>query len=475
LKATLILCAALILIAAVVLAGLRIAKATRLWPAALLIVTAPLEVYRSSSGAGANLSLFRLALVVAISGLAVDVARGRKRLPRAIAVPFIIYAGLVAWQLCSLLFVTANHSLAYRFLGQYAVGLVAAFIITCYVARRDLRVVAALCGGATVLPLLAAAFRVFSVNGGGSGDLPGLTELPLNVTIEAARQSGSFLLDGTQRLNATFADPNQFGFYIATMFLVLAGALCAYLFLEKPIRWRTASSYLLLLGSAAVAVAGTYSRSAWLLAAFGVIVLVVLLGRPFWTRRRAVVAGVAAVAALGLASPLIVSRLGSSERGNAKSTQVHEHTMSIAVKLAARHPVTGVGLGGYGRYADQPPLISSSVSTFLTVAAELGIPGLMLLVAAILVTCLAAFRSVLCSRSVERALLAGFAAAFLALAAANTLGEVWMNDFQWTLFGLLLAVTTQPLVAIDRLPFLKRQAINGNSGTPPTEQAQVVA
>jgi hypothetical protein len=42
LKATLVLCAVLIVIAAVVLVGLRIIKATRLWPAALLIVSAPL-------------------------------------------------------------------------------------------------------------------------------------------------------------------------------------------------------------------------------------------------------------------------------------------------------------------------------------------------------------------------------------------------------------------------------------------------
>jgi O-antigen ligase len=297
----------------------------------------------------------------------------------------------------------------------------------------------------------------------------------LNLTIEGARQSGSFLLDGTQRLNATFADPNQFGFYIATMFLVMAGAVCGYLFIEKPVRWRTASSYLLLAVSAAVAVIGTYSRSTWLLATFGVIVLASLLGRTFWTRRRAVVAGVATVVALGLASPLIASRLGSSEPGNLKSTQVHEHTMSLAVKLAAHHPFTGVGLGGYGHYANQPPLISSSVSTFLTVAAELGLPGLILLIAAIIVTSLAAVRSVLRSRSAERALLAGFVAAFVALAAANTLGEVWMDDFQWALFGVLVAVTAQPLVALDRLPFLKRNPIDDGPGTSATEQAQVVA
>jgi O-Antigen ligase len=470
LKATLILCAVLILIAAVVVVGLRTVKATRLWPAALLIVTAPLEVYRSSSGAGANLSLFRLALVVAALALAVDIVRRRKPFPRALAVPFLIYGALVTWQLVSLLFVTSNHSLAYRFLGQYVGGLVAAFIITRYVERRDLRVVAALCGGAAVLPLLAGAFRVFSVSRGGSGDLPGLTELPLNLTIEAARQSGSFLLDGTQRLNATFADPNQFAYYMATVFLVMTGAVCGALFAKEPIRWTTAASFLLLLVSAAVAVVGTYSRSGWILAAFGVIVLAPLLGRSFWTRRRAVAACVIGVVALGAASPLIASRLGSSERGNVKSTQVHVHTMSIAVKLASRHPLTGVGLGGYGRYADQPPLISSSVSTFLTVAAELGIPGLILLVAAIAVTSVAAVRSVLRSAPPDRWVLAGFVAAFVALAAANIIGEVWMNDFQWILFGSLLALTAQPHIA---LRYVIRRASGGNPRA--TEPAQVIA
>jgi hypothetical protein len=462
----------LIVVAAVVLAGLRLVRATRLWPAALLAATAPLEVYRSSSGAGLNVSLFRLALAVGVAALAVDVVRGRKKLTLTVAVPFVLYGGLLAWQLASLLFVTANHSLAYRFLGQYAGGLVAAFLITCYVEREDLPILAGICGGAAVLPLLAGAFRVFSVSGGGSGDLPGLSELPLNLTIEAARQSGSTLLNGTQRLNATFADPNQFGFYIATAFLVLTGALCSVSLFRKPLPWRAATSYLLLVVSTAVAILGTYSRSAWLLAAIGVAVFAALLGRSFWTRQRAIAACIIAVAALGAASPLIVSRLGASEQGNAKSTQVHAHTMNLALKLAARHPVTGVGLGGYGRYADQPPLISSSVSTYLTVAAELGIPGLLLLVAAIAVTAIAAITTTLRSKAAERALLAGLLAAFVGLAGANIIGEVWMNDFQWVLFGSLLAVTSQPRLS---LRLIRRPVVDRGSGAKPSEQAQVVA
>jgi O-Antigen ligase len=476
LKATLILFVALILIAAVVLVGLRLVKATRLWPAALLIVTAPLEVYRSSSSAGANLSVFRLALGVAAAAFIVDLVRGRRRFRGDVPVSFAIYGAFVGWQVISALFVTANQSLAHRFIGQYVAGLVAAFLITCYVERRDLRVVAGLCGAAVVLPLLAAVFRVFSVSGGGSGDLPGLTELPLNFTIEAARQSGSFLLDGTQRLNATFSDPNLFGFYAAATFCVLAGGAATALFVEKPIRWQSATSYVMLVGAAAVAVLGTYSRSAWFLAAAGILVLAALLGRSFWTRQRVIAAGVVGVIALGVASPFAVSRLSSSEPGNVKSTQVHEHTLRLALKLAAQHPFVGVGLGGYGRYANEPPIISSAVSTYLTVAAELGFPGLLLLLAAILTTLIAAIKSVLRSPPRERVLLAAFAAAFAGLAVANTVYEAWMDDFQWVLFGLVVALTVQPRLAIGLAAFRRRATI------PPVEspssgsaQAGVVA
>jgi hypothetical protein len=448
LKNILILGAALALIAAVVIAGLRIYKATRLWPVALLIVTAPLEVYRSSSGAGANLSLFRFALAVALVAFIVDLARGRKRLPQALPIPFAVYGALVTWQLISLLFVTSNHSLAYRFLGQYVAGLVAALLITCYVERRDLRVVAVLAGSAGVLPLVSAAYRVFSVHQGGSGDLPGLNELSLNPAIEAARQSGSFLLDGTQRLSGTFSDPNHFGFYIATVLLVICGVLCSILFSEQRIAWKGLVSCALLAMSTALAVVGSYSRSTWVMAAVGLIVLVLALGGALWTRRRAMIAGVISLAVLGLASPLIATRLSSSERGNAVSTKEHEHTMSIALKLAAHHPFNGVGLGGYGRYAGEPPIISSAHSTFLTVAAELGIPGVTLLLGAIIMAALGAIGSTRGAPMAERTVLAGFAAAYIGLAVGNIFYEVWMDDFQWVLFGLVLAVTRQPSVAL---------------------------
>jgi O-Antigen ligase len=475
-KATLILCLVFASVGTGTIIALKLVGATRIWPAALLIVCAPLEVYRSSSSAGANLSVFRFALAAAAVAFVVDLLRGRKRVPRDLPASFLIYGAFVAWQVISYLFVSTNHALAHRFIGQYVAGLLAAFLITCYVERRHLRVIVGLCGAAAILPLLAAVFRVISVSQGGTGDLPGLTELPLNLTIEAARQSGSFLLDGTQRLNATFSDPNLFGFYIAATFCVMVGAACSALFLEQPVRWRAAASYVLLALATAVAVVGTYSRSAWVLAAIGVAVFAALLGRSFWTRKRIIATCLVGVVAIGLASPLIVARVGSSEPGNLKSTQVHETAIRTAIKLVSRHPFIGVGLADYGRYVGEPPIISSAVSTYFTVAAELGIPGLMLLLATILVAGIAAVRSVRASPPQDRLLLAGLVAGFVGLAAANVIYEAWMNDFQWALFGLLLALTAQPRIAIRLVPLRRRREVaRPSAAAGVTDQPQVVA
>lgn len=473
--ALLILLLALLVIGAAVTIGLRAAGASHLWPAAILIATAPLEVYRSSSSAGANLSLFRLALLVAFAMYVRDLVRRRQQLPTALAVPFAIYGAFLTWQVLSLLFVTANKSLAYRYLGQYAGGLAAAFIVTRYARRRDAQVLVALVGASVVLPILASIYRVFSVKGGGQGDLPGLNELPLNPTIEAARQTGSFLLDGTQRLSGTFSDPNHFAFYAGTVFLVLAGAVCRMLVTRPRGTARATLASGLLLVAVGVTVVGTYSRSAWLLVAVGLIVIAILLGRAFWSRRRLLLTGVGLAVIVGVVTPLVASRLSASEPGNAISTNEHVHTMRVAVKLAVHHPLLGVGLAGYGRYVGEPPLVSAAHSTWLTVAAELGLPGLLLLFAAVIVTTGAAIRSSYRGPPADRALLAGFTGAFVGLAVANVFYDVWMDDFQWMLFGLVLALTAQPMVSLAGLSRLRDRLRPRRSAVGPSDETPVAA
>ena len=424
-------------LAGVVLASLRTVGRTHMWPAVLLVVTAPLEVYRTKTGPF-NLSLFRLALVVALVVLATDFLKGRlsgRRLP----VVFAVYALLVAWQALSLLAVSTQPSLGYRFLSQYAAGLLAAFVIARYVRRSDLMVVAVAYVASAILPLAASVFRVVSVRRHGSGDLPGLDLLPVDPAIRAARDTGSFLVSGVQRMQGTFSDPNHFGFFLATTFIIALGLLGASMRSWAPgDKHRTVSAGAMAL-ACVVGVAGSYSRSAWLLTSVAVVVLFALIGRSVWTPRRALISAGCVVIVASLLAPAFVSRVNPRDRGTRTSNTEHARTMRRALELAEDHPLTGVGLGSYGEHAGQPRLVSSAHSTVLTVAAELGLPGVFLLIVAILLTAYGSIRSVLKRPAVARPVGAGLAAAFIGLGIANFFYEVWMDDFQWVLFGLTIA------------------------------------
>lgn len=431
----LIVCLAVL--AGVVLASLWAVGRTHMWPAVLLIVTAPLEVYRTNVGPF-NVSLFRLALATALVVLTADFLRGRvggRRFP----VVFAVYALLVAWQAVSLLVVSTDRSLGYRFLAQYLAGLLAAFVITLYVRRSDLTAVALAYVASAILPLVASVFRIASVRRHGSGDLPGLGFLPVDPAIRAARDTGSFLVAGVQRMQGTFSDPNHFGFFLATALIITLGLLGASMRnWPRGERHRTVSTVAMVL-ACLVGVVGSYSRSAWLLTFVGAVALLTLIGRSVWTPRRVLISAGCVVIVASLLAPAVVSRANPRDRGTQTSNTQHAKTMRRALGLTKAHPLTGVGLGSYGEHAGQPRLVSSAHSTVLTVAAELGLPGVLLLISAVSITAYGSIRSVLKRPALARPVGAGLAAAFIGLAAANSFYEVWMDDFQWVLFGLVLA------------------------------------
>jgi hypothetical protein len=426
-----------------------------MWPVALLFLAAPLEVYRADVGAF-NLSLFRVALVVAVAATVVELLRhGRPRLP--LPAPLWLYGGLVAVQLLSVAFVSTRPSLGGRFVLQHVGGLVAAMVVLATVRRDDLPTTARLFVASLLIPACASVYRVLApAEPGSPRTLPGLDVLPLDASIQAAREEGSFLLSGVQRFQGTFADPNHFGFFVGVVFVMLL-ALTA-LEWRGGVRRRIASA-LLALGFAGVLLLGTYSRSAWLLTVVAVAAWFALAGRTtlegtLGRRGIAILGGVALVVAMA-AAPAVTDRVDPGNSGTAISNAQHHQTMDLAIDLAQDRPLTGVGLGSYGSYADQPELVSSSHSTLLTAAAELGLPGLALLLGAMLTTAFLGVRAVLRARDVtRRAVLAGLTGAYVGIAVANTVYEVWTDDFQWMLFGLLVGAATgrevQPAVALPR-------------------------
>lgn len=460
--AILFLASMFVAITLVVLMILKRVGHLRLWPAVLLIVCAPLEVYRTETGMF-NLSVFRLALAVGAASL---IWRLVKRPPRRIAVPAVIavYGALIIVQTLSVLLVTETPALGTKFVLQYVGGLAAVVVVLSVVRRRDLPTVALTYVCSAVLPAIASVWRVlWPVDGNAPHTLPGLDLLPIDPVLAATRRDGSFLLEGIQRLQGTHADPNHFAFFLATVLVATLGLMIQ--------RWHAgfapgdARSRQLCLAAAIVTVLliGTYSRSGWLLASIGIALLAALIGRTalrtLLTRRHIAVALVLCTACAAVAAPAVLTRLNPSTTGSSISTSQHLDTMRIAIDLLVEHPVTGTGLGGYGRFAGQPELISSSHSTILTTAAELGAPGALLLLAVFGATGVWGRRTIAGVRDPgDRALRASLLGAWLAMALANLLYEVWLDDFQWILFALVLVGMRQPSLQLAPWPIHRLRA-----------------
>jgi O-antigen ligase len=101
-----------------------------------------------------------------------------------------------------------------------------------------------------------------------------------------------------------------------------------------------------------------------------------------------------------VASPQIRHRIdGKSSSSFSSVTSGRSKLVSKGLKLAVHHPVIGVGVGGFRRaYADlthlrgKEPKAAASHTTPITVAAENGVPGLLLLVWLVGTALLVAFR-----------------------------------------------------------------------------------
>jgi len=151
------------------------------------------------------------------------------------------------------------------------------------------------------------------------------------------------------------------------------------------------------------------------------------------------------------------------------ATSGRSSLVANGVRIAAAHPVAGVGVGGFKRaYADRvqkfkgkDPKLAASHTTPVTVAAEGGIVGLALYVALLAALLAQAFRRADRSNPGTLALAAG-----LALAAVICHSVFYADFFEdpttWLLIGLVgLASATRPAPVLEELPpaALKEQAV----------------
>ncbi len=182
------------------------------------------------------------------------------------------------------------------------------------------------------------------------------------------------------RVNSVFWDPSVYGRFLVVAILA-ALVLALY---DRDRRFAYAS------GAAILAIwpglLFSYSQSSF--AALMVGTAVVAGFR--WRWRAAVALGIvsAVIAAVALGTPHIRhSLLQESGTGLNKASSGRAKLVTQGSKIALHHPVLGVGIGGFKRaYADRvglkgaEPKKAASHDTPVTVAAETGIPGLILLV-----------------------------------------------------------------------------------------------
>jgi O-antigen ligase len=179
------------------------------------------------------------------------------------------------------------------------------------------------------------------------------------------------------RVNSVFWDPSIYGRYLAVAILVtLAGILLG----GAPGR-RSLVLYAVVVATWC-GLAISFSQSSFVALAAGVVVAAAVT----WGRR-AVLALVALVllgAAVSMAVPQVRGEVVDKSRsGLNKVTSGRANLVSQGIRIAAEHPVAGVGVGGFRRaYAertgvagDDPKRVASH-TTPITVAAEGGVVGL---------------------------------------------------------------------------------------------------
>jgi O-antigen ligase len=180
----------------------------------------------------------------------------------------------------------------------------------------------------------------------------------------------------------------------------------------------------------------------------------VLLAAIFaWGRRGlALVAVAAAVVAVGaLAVPNVRHDVFGNGRGLNSATGGRGKLVRKGIRLAVNHPVVGVGVGGFKRsYAElthlkgREPKAAASHNTPVTVAAETGIPGLLLFGWLLGAGLLLAFRRFARDLPGLTALTCGLV--FASIAVHSLFYNAFFEDPTiWAALGLAAVAARQPL------------------------------
>ena len=411
----------------------------------LLVLTAPLEVYRAAvPELGINLSPFRIVLLFSAVDLVLQTIQTR-RLPR----PDVAIAGvgiLVTLEVLTL-YRALEPDLAARIVGHHLSGLAALVVISLGLRAENPRRLLTLFVASAALPV-AIGLWTFLIQTPGSYPLPpGIGGLEVPPALHDTLREGTYSGSAISRDKGTFADPNQFAAFLVCALVIALGVATTRE--SDRNRRRTFQLAAVVLGFTLLT---TVSKSGFISLLFAVPLLFGFTA-PIRRLRRAAVRRTGAIAlacagacalTLALLPGEFTNRLDPFSATNRTSTSLHVETRTEALRWWTRYPVLGVGPGNFGPLFGQGALESNTHSVYTTVLAEMGVVGL----AAFLATPVLFFRrrgirAVLkdgSSRSPVRLL----ALAYLVLLVNSVMYEVWQSEFQWVLLGLALAAAAAP-------------------------------
>src|SRR4051794_40156159 len=191
------------------------------------------------------------------------------------------------------------------------------------------------------------------------------------------------------RVNSVFYDPSIYGRFL--VIAIVASLVVVLLHRGDPL-WRIA--VVLTIGITWAGLLPSFSQSSFVALSAAIVVGGVVAWRR--TGLLLVAAGVVVAILAIVVSPAVRHRASLSHVTSGRSTLV-----SKGIKVAVHHPVIGVGVGGFRRaYSDiahlkgKEPKAAASHTTPVTVAAELGLPGLLLFAWLVAVALFTAFRRI---------------------------------------------------------------------------------
>lgn len=206
-----------------------------------------------------------------------------------------------------------------------------------------------------------------------------------------------YIMNGgkSYRIESTLGHFNGLGAYLSFMVPLFFNG-----FISERVKWRKWWIYFVAMSLSTVAIMLTFSRGAWIGVLVAIVLSAWLRGMNQFLRVFSVVMVLIVFASVLLPSRFI-GRAASVTEVQDKSTQNRLNQYGMAIEIMGKEPLLGTGIGGLYWYAQDrgTPALYEIHNLFLYMAAERGIPAMLLLIWLIITYYVTIFRRINATKS----------------------------------------------------------------------------